>query len=300
VARKIISRAEALKQGLTTYYLGPDKLCPRGHDAPRYVNGKCVECNRERNKLRPKRTGRSAKTGKTAKSKAVSKAAPATAGAVGAAVVPVVAVAAEPIKDWRYYIREIEAAWQSAVRSIIATGALLIEAKAKVDPGDWLKVAEELPFGERTAQRLMEIARHPILSNPTHGSHLPPSWRTLYELSKIDDQVLLARIEDHTINPETQRKDIKAIAASVTGAVRRDTNKKRREAPPSLAELVERWQNSLATMAGDTIALPANWDRVFGNWREFDKPSDLITLAEQAADTWAKIVEIMRRKAEAA
>jgi hypothetical protein len=66
---------------------------------------------------------------------------------------------------------------------------LLIEAKGKVEHGDWLKLVEELPFGERRAQRLMEIARHPILSNPTHGSFLPPSWRTLYELSRLDEPV---------------------------------------------------------------------------------------------------------------
>jgi hypothetical protein len=136
--------------------------------------------------------------------------------------------------------------------------------------------------------------------------------------------VLLAKIKDRTINPEMERSDVDVIVAEIEAeAIVTDAPKSEEvteaewpksspdddevteaeiieEAPPSLAELVERWQNSLTTMAGDTIALPAIWDRVFGNWREFDKPSDLITLAEQAADTWAKIVEIMRRKAEAA
>jgi hypothetical protein len=57
-------------------------------------------------------------------------------------------------------------------------------------------VADDLQMSPRTAQRLMEIARHRIISNATHGSHLPPSWRTLYELTKVDDTVLKAAIKD--------------------------------------------------------------------------------------------------------
>lgn len=146
---KIITKAEAKKQGLTTYYTG--KPCPRGHNAPRYVNGKCIECNRERNKLRPK-TGKTAKTGKTTKSKAVAP------------------IKSEPINgevisgDWRFYADKITAALQKTVESIIETRKLLIEAKAKVDHGDWLKLVEKLPFGEDTAQRLMAIACHPVIS----------------------------------------------------------------------------------------------------------------------------------------
>jgi hypothetical protein len=193
---KIISKAEAIKQGLKTYYTG--KLCPRGHDAPRFVTGKCIECNRERNKLRPK-------TGKTTKSKAVT-------------------VVAAPNKDWRYYVAEIEAAWQSAVQGIIATGALLNEGKSKVDHGDWLKLVQELPFGERTAQMLMAIAANPVLSDANHGSDLPPSWRTLYELTRVPDDVLLARIEDHTINAGMERRDV----AALTGARHPQTMLRRR------------------------------------------------------------------------
>jgi hypothetical protein len=61
----------------------------------------------------------------------------------------------------------------------------------------------------------MKIASNPVLSDSAHGPDLPPSWRTLYELTKLDDQVLLARIEDHTINCEMERRDVEVIAASV-------------------------------------------------------------------------------------
>jgi hypothetical protein len=46
---------------------------------------------------------------------------------------------------------------------------------------------DALPFNERTAERLMKIAGHPVLTNT---SHLPTSWTTLYELSKASPTVV--------------------------------------------------------------------------------------------------------------
>jgi hypothetical protein len=35
-----------------------------------------------------------------------------------------------------------------------------------------------------------------IISNRNHGSDLPPSWRTLYQLTKVEDKKLIAAIKD--------------------------------------------------------------------------------------------------------
>jgi hypothetical protein len=43
-------------------------------------------------------------------------------------------------------------------------------------------------FDPRTARMLMTVAKHPIISNRNHGSVLPPSWRTLYELTKLSNR----------------------------------------------------------------------------------------------------------------
>ncbi len=43
-----------------------------------------------------------------------------------------------------------------------------------------------VPFTIRTAQMLMAIAEHPQLSNSAHAQNLPPSWRTLYEFTKVE------------------------------------------------------------------------------------------------------------------
>lgn len=45
----------------------------------------------------------------------------------------------------------------------------------------WQRLAEM----SDDAQRLMQIASNPALANATHVSLLPPSWGTLYELSRL-------------------------------------------------------------------------------------------------------------------
>jgi hypothetical protein len=43
-------------------------------------------------------------------------------------------------------------------------------------------VCEPVHCTPGTAQRFMLIAKHPVLGNPAHVPHLPPSLMTLYEL----------------------------------------------------------------------------------------------------------------------
>lgn len=103
----------------------------------------------------------------------------------------------------------IRAAWQKSVDGIIEVGRLLIEAKEALPHGEFIAMVEsELPFREHTARRLMAIARDERLSNGAHGLVLPPSWRTLYAISRLDDATFEAKIADGTINPGCQRKDI--------------------------------------------------------------------------------------------
>lgn len=51
-------------------------------------------------------------------------------------------------------------------------------------------VAEPVHCTIGTAERLMKIAGHGIISKSAHGPTLPPSWRTLYELTKVPDDRL--------------------------------------------------------------------------------------------------------------
>jgi hypothetical protein len=110
------------------------------------------------------------------------------------------------------YAEEISRTWQRAVASIIETGLLIVEAKGNLAHGEFIAMIEtDLPFRPRTAQRLMGIAKHPVISNATHVSLLPPSWGTLYELTQLPDETLEIRIADGTINPGMERKDALAL-----------------------------------------------------------------------------------------
>ena len=108
--------------------------------------------------------------------------------------------------------RLICAAWQKSTTAIIETGRLLVQAKDSLEHGQWLEmVRAELPFAERTAQRLMAIASNPVIANAAHVSLLPPSWMTLYELTKVPHAQLEAKISNGSINPRLERRDIAAL-----------------------------------------------------------------------------------------
>lgn len=116
------------------------------------------------------------------------------------------------------HVRE---SWQNAVEGIIETGQRLIEAKARVGHGGWLPTVERLPFSERTAQILMQVARHPDLPNPQHVAHLPASWGTLGVLAQLPPGEIPKRIEAHQITPELDRATAQGWA-NIYGAARQE------------------------------------------------------------------------------
>lgn len=103
----------------------------------------------------------------------------------------------------------IGGAWRKSVEAIFETGRLIAEAKAALPHGEFGTMIEtELPFGARTAERLMAIAADPKLTNPTHVSVLPASWGTLYELTKLDEDTFKRRVSEGAIRPDMQRRDV--------------------------------------------------------------------------------------------
>lgn len=112
-----------------------------------------------------------------------------------------------------HFATSIVAAWQKQVAAIVATGQLVIDAKAKLDHGQLAGLYAELPFSERTAQRLASIAAHPVLSDPTHGPDLPASWRTLAMLAKVDAGALGRFIASGTVHPDLTRAEAEDLVA---------------------------------------------------------------------------------------
>lgn len=107
--------------------------------------------------------------------------------------------------DWS---ARITACWRQSIDGIIQTGRLLAQAKAELPHGEFLPMVETLPFKLTMVQRLIAIAADARISNAAHGPILPAHWRTLYELTKLNDETFQARIEDGTICASMERADI--------------------------------------------------------------------------------------------
>lgn len=120
-----------------------------------------------------------------------------------------------------YWARRINAEWRKSVEGILNVGRQLIAAKEACEHGEFLRlfkghenaVREPVPFTPETAQRLMAIYSKPPLSNAAHAQHLPQSWYTLYELTKLDDEQIVAGIKAGEITPDMTRAEASALRA---------------------------------------------------------------------------------------
>lgn len=126
-----------------------------------------------------------------------------------------------PLVDPSAWAKRILDSWRDAVAGIVRTGQLLAEAKAALPHGEFTAmVREQLPFTPRTAQRLMRIGAHPVLADPTHGSLLPVSWRTLDELAKLPEPVLRRALADGRVRPDMRRDEAHALRPEPKAASR--------------------------------------------------------------------------------
>jgi hypothetical protein len=83
-----------------------------------------------------------------------------------------------------------------------------------------------------------------VLSNTAHARLLPPSWMTLYELTKLPEETLRKKIDCGAITPKIERKDVvlmrptscnqpvKAKSATLGGVAGPAASKKRIPALP--------------------------------------------------------------------
>jgi N6-adenosine-specific RNA methylase IME4 len=115
---------------------------------------------------------------------------------------------------------DCDEAWTSVGRAGFILDNL-IAAKKALPHGDFTHMLEvQLPFGERKAQMLMAIARDPRLTKPQNIALLPPSWPTLYELTKLSDEELGAKIADGTISPNMEHRHVVQAAKTARRAER--------------------------------------------------------------------------------
>jgi len=118
-----------------------------------------------------------------------------------------------------YWAPKIHGEWRKSIEGIIGVGRQLIAAKEACEHGEFLRlfkgnenaVSDPVPFTPETSQRLMAVAANNVMSNTAHAQYLPQSWMTLYELTKLDDETLIAGIKAGDIHPEMSRSDAAAL-----------------------------------------------------------------------------------------
>jgi len=112
-----------------------------------------------------------------------------------------------------YWVGRIMPSLDRAAEAWIQAGVDLNEAKAAVGHGQFGRVVAELGMSPSTATRIMAIARNPVLADRAHGHALPPSWRTLAELARLDDDELAGAIGEGLVHPEMTRGDAARLVA---------------------------------------------------------------------------------------
>jgi hypothetical protein len=117
-----------------------------------------------------------------------------------------------PARTAEQWAQTIRADLGQAVAGFVAAGRHLQEAKAQIKHGDWEAwLTGQVGISQPTAHRLMEISRHPVLSNHSRVNDLPPRYSTLYELSRLDPPLLIAAIEAGDVHAEMERKAAAAL-----------------------------------------------------------------------------------------
>jgi transposase len=123
-------------------------------------------------------------------------------------------------RDWKYHADRINAAWGKQVESILEIGRYLIEAKEELSKDAFEAMCQsKLSFNGSTARRLIVIGNKSVFCAHVHKTPipLPASWGTLYELSKLDDATLRAKIADGTVHPNLERTDAVRMVEKLRG-----------------------------------------------------------------------------------
>ena len=106
----------------------------------------------------------------------------------------------------------ISAAWHKATISIFEVGAALVEAKGQLSPRDYRDLIRDLEdrriMSRSTISKLMTVASNAVLTKPDYQNKLPPSYVTLYLLSRQEDERLERAIIEGQVTPETQQKNV--------------------------------------------------------------------------------------------
>lgn len=119
-------------------------------------------------------------------------------------------------KQWA---KRLGSVWRKAcddmIEAVFELGRDLIAAKGELGHGEFGSMfkGKEVPFTWRTANRIMKIANDQRLTNWTRVSNLPPSWGTLYQLTRLEDGTfrVIEPIREHSRKPDCVHERIERL-----------------------------------------------------------------------------------------
>ena len=116
------------------------------------------------------------------------------------------------------YLISITSAWNKAAMSIIEVGRQLNEAQNDLNKIEFRQLKRELEdqriMSNSTITKLRMIANNVVLTREENQKYLPPSYETLYLLTRVEDDELEKAFVNQQISTETQRSNISEIFGS--------------------------------------------------------------------------------------
>jgi hypothetical protein len=99
-------------------------------------------------------------------------------------------------------VTNIAGAWNKTIDALLDTANLLFVYSQQ---SNWREIKEQLQtdgvMGASVISMMLRIGRDPRLQKPAVKKLLPPSYNTLYLLTKLDDDVIDAKIKEDVLTP---------------------------------------------------------------------------------------------------
>lgn len=110
------------------------------------------------------------------------------------------------------FLGSIKASWHKTVEAVLETAQTLKTAEEQLPRKEFKALRDRLQqdrvMSGPTISKLLGIASNEILTAPENIDRLPPSYATLYELTRHDPKVVARALDDGLVNASTMQKDL--------------------------------------------------------------------------------------------
>lgn len=182
---------------------------------------------------------------------------------------------AESPADWALVITSLVVRGRTETREL---ARLVYDAKKKLLRGQWTELwrSPGIPFSKRKAEMLAAIGQGLGALNPQTFAHLPVGWSILYQLSRLNLEVLHRHIHDGLIHPNLTLAEAKSLVAAFNGRAKNENSQRPkikqrlRRFVEFVHETIEKWSPEERSLAH--IELTALLDEI-GNSAKGDTPN---------------------------